>query len=146
MSFSENHARKEQAVADGRKRDDANMQRRTIIGDSDGHWLIATLETMWRRDNPVRTGRAMRFSFLAEGTEAVVSQLNLLEAAAAIQMPAGSIVRKIEGHDLDTWRFRVDNGYSGSDRECFDVAYRQIETGDHLLYLKRHYPARISPR
>lgn len=146
MTSSENHARKEQAIADGRKHDDVAMQRRTIIGDSDGHWLITTLEAMWHRDNPVRTGRTMRFSFLAEGTEAVVSQLNQLESAAAIEMPAGSIVRKIEGYDLDTWQFRVDNGYSGSDRECFDVAYRRIETGDHLLYLKRYYPARVSSR
>lgn len=133
-------------MADGRKHDDAAAQRRTIVGDADGHWLITTIEMLWRADHPVRTGRTMRFSFLAEGTEAVLNQLGQSESATTIEMPPGSIVRKIDGHDFASWLFRIDNGNAGVDRECIDVAYRHIETGDHLLYLKRHCPGGVSLR
>ena len=144
MSFSEDHARMAQGFADERKLDDEQEQRSTIIGDVDGHWLIRQLETLWRADYPVRTERAMRFSFLAEGKEAVLSQLSAVDTAVSIEMPAGSIVRKVAGADFDSWVFQVDNGYNGADREWFAVAYRAIETGDHLLYLKSHHRRRTS--
>ena len=141
MSFSQNHASKEQAVADGRRHDDAIMQRRTIVGDTDGHWLITTIESMWNDDRPIRTDRTMRFGFLADGTEAVLGQLNRYDTAAEIEMPAGSIVRKVGGSDLATWQFRIEDGNEGVDQEWFDVAYRDTGTGDFLLYLVTHHVA-----
>lgn len=146
MAPSKNQARRAQGFADERKLDDAHAQRGTIIGDVDGAWLIGVIESLWHADYKVRSGEARCFRFLADGKEAVLSQLSNFDSASAIEMPASSIIRKVEGHDFDTWVFRVYDGYEGVDGEHFDVAYREIETGDHLLYLKSHYPIRASAR
>ena len=111
-----------------------------IVGDEDGHWLISRIEELRSLDQTVRTGRRMCFSFLKEGGEAVISHAKHFDAVVAIDMPAGSFVAKENGDDFDTWVFRVDNGYSGADRRYFDVAYREISTGDYLLYLLSRSP------
>lgn len=146
MTFSEDHAPKEQPFADERKLDDTNAQRSAIVGDVDGHWLITEIEKLRHSDHSVRTGKVMCFSFLVEGKEAVLSQLRNSDSVTAIEMPASSIVRKADGDSFDTWVFRVENGYSGADEEYIEVAYRELETGDYLLYLREYHPSRVSSR
>lgn len=142
MIFSDGQARMSQGRTNRRKLKDEQLQRLSIIGDEDGFWLIHRIEELRSRDATIRSGRAMRFSFLDDSGEAVLPQLEVSEAGIVIAMPAGCIIRRHEGNDFETWIFRVDNGLSGRDREYFDLAYRKIAIDAYLLYLKAHCPSR----
>lgn len=123
-------------IADDRRRDDAHQQRRTIVVDQDADWLIATLKEMGNRDMTVRLTRAMRFSFFPEDGEAVYDHAVKQGDLIVVEMAEASIVSLLEGFDFSTWVFRIDNGIDGPNGERIDVAFRALDTGDYLLYLR----------
>lgn len=135
-----------QRSANEREQEDAKTQRTVIVPDSDGAWLIRELKALANANHVIRSPADRRFSFLGEDDEALLSRLEACESGVTIRMPSGCVIRRIEGHDLDTWIFRVDNGYAGSDGEYFDLAFRRIDSGDHLLYLRYHKPQGASSR
>ncbi len=141
MSISDSESsRFHQAIAQGTADDsrfkDAELRCQTIVGDEDAHWLIRRVEELQRRRGAgvVRSGATRTFQFLGEDAEAVL--YSETSTYMVIEMPAGSIVSKLEGTGFRTWVFRVDNGLSGSDREYFDLEYRKIATDAHMLSLK----------
>ncbi|MES2876461.1 MAG: hypothetical protein V4678_03235 [Patescibacteria group bacterium] len=137
-------AHKFQQDADEREQDDASTQRNVIVVDVDGSWLINELRRLGNANRIPRITKDRCFSFLGEDAEVLLSRLGMDGSGSSrIEVPAGSMLRRVEGHDLDTWLFRVGNG---NDDEYFDLAFRRIESGDHLLYLKYHNRKRTSSR
>ena len=144
MSFSDEQARMAQGFAQEQQLEDATLQRKAIVGDSDGHWLSKQVEALHDTNGVIRSGEVRSYRFLSDDEEVVLSKMNELDSDSIIEMPAGSIVSRVEGDDYRTWVFRVDNGLSGKDREYFDLAYRKLAPDAHLLYLKRHHRSRSS--
>lgn len=138
MSFSDGQARISQGRTNKRKFKDAQLRRLSIIGDEDGFWLSQRIEELQSQTEAIRSGAAMRFSFLGDSGEAVLPQLETSEAGIVIAMPADCIIRRHKGESFETWVFRVENGLSGRSREYFDLCYREIAVDAHLLYLKAH--------
>ena len=146
MSFSDGQARMTQGFAEERQLEDAMLQRKTIVGDIDGHWLSRQIEILHDTNGVIRSGEARSYRFLSDDEEILLNQISETDPDSIIEMPAGSIVSRIEGDGYRTWVFRVDNGLSGNDREYFDLAYRKLAPDAHLLYLKRHHRSRTSSR
>ena len=114
---------------------DAEQQRRTIVGTEDGHWLLKTLQSVRSKGATARLTQARRFHFLGDSAEAVLNSRSDESLYIAIDMPAGSIIRKMTGAGYSTWVFRVENGRNGAEYEHIDLAFRKVGH-DPLLYLK----------
>ncbi|MGB3946277.1 MAG: hypothetical protein WBK76_05605 [Candidatus Saccharimonadales bacterium] len=126
-----------QTVATRRQLEDAEQLRNTIVGTEDGHWLLNTLQSVRRKGSTARLGTARRFQFLGKSAEDVINGRSDESCHQIIDMPAQSVVRKIEGSGYGTWLFEVENNKFGDDHEQIVVAFRKVGH-DYLLYLKRH--------
>lgn len=112
----------------------AEQHCRTIVDDEDGHWLLEALRQARGKGTTVRLNRDMRFHFLSDSAEAVLDGRGD-ESYTVIDMPEGSVVRKMGGAGYGTWVFRVENNQLGDQYQSIDVAYRKVRQ-DQLLYLK----------
>ena len=116
--------------------DDARQQCKTILGDEDAHYLIRELKQLRSTGTIVRLHGARRFHFLSDDAEVVLNQQGDPDSYQVVDMPSGSCLRKIEGSSYKSAVFRIDNGLSGAERETVDLAFRKVDSGDYLLYLK----------
>lgn len=130
VSYS-GQARIARRLSGQRRREDARQQRRTIMVDEDADWLINTIEFVGNADVSVALPRAMRFNYLPEGSEVVLSQSSESGELISVHMPQGSQVARVRGSDYDSWVFCVTDG-----ARRMEVTFRGLETGDYLLYLQ----------
>ena len=125
-------------LAHDRRLEDARLQRKTIMVDADGMWLIDELNFIGNAPITVTMRRAMQFSFFSEQAEVVLSQSSESNGLTVIDMPAGSVMSRLSGNGFDDWVFRVLCKVDGANVEYIDVSFRKMDTGDHLLYLRQH--------
>lgn len=143
VNFSVRGARGAQQEADVRRMEDADLQRSTIIGDEDGFWLTRQIEELQRVRATYRDTIDRTFLFLRDDAEEILDRLTVSQDCITIDMPAGTVIRRIGGYGFDTWTFRVDNDQYGAERTYFDVGYREISPGAHMLYLKSLHQAGV---
>jgi hypothetical protein len=142
VNFSVYQARKIQAGANRRKFKDAELQRSTIMGDEHGHWLTEQIQRLHVDDTMLQTHQPKRFSFLGDDGEAVLADIESSRAGLVILMPSGCKVYRVHGNDFSSWLFCVEEFAGGNRRRSFNVAYRRIDSGAYLLYLRDYLPIR----
>ena len=123
-------------LVERRQRRDAEQQRKTILGDEDAHHLIGQLKRLRAVGVVVRLTQERRYHFLRDDADVVLNHRSDPDAYQVIDMPVGSTVRKVSGSSYRTSVYRIDNGVTGSGREEIDVAFRGVDSGDYLLFLK----------
>lgn len=123
-------------LIDKRRRSDADQQRKTILGDQDAHELIARLKRLRSAGSTFTLEQSRRYHFLSDDADVVLNHQTDPNAYLVVDMPAGSVVHKVSGTSFKTSVYRIDNGQNGERREVVELAFRGVDSGDYLLYLK----------
>lgn len=104
----------------------AREHRRAIVKNEDGLWLIGAVKNTRTRSATARLGTARRFEFLGNNPEQIVSQWETESGYEAFDMPASSVIRRIDGSGYSNWVYTVDNNMFGDEYLRIELAYRKV--------------------